>query len=130
MLGAIFTFLLSPFGMVTEQPASCRFAPVEGGREIAVTLHSEGPTLELVRVGGAVVAIDGARLEARVRSNTATKARDVLISTRDAGGHMIILALNESGQALLVRERPDGNAEKRIGHCAAGGATMRAWFHQ
>lgn len=125
LLGGVFGFMLAPFVATGDMPATCSFTPrLSGGAPVSVTIQPGRSDI----ASNAVLNLDGADLEARVRQNGATRARDVLIMASDGEGRRIVLALNETGQALLVREMPPGPAEQFVGRCGMDRADLRAWF--
>lgn len=129
MYGTVLSFMLSPFAATGDLPAACSFAaPAADPSALVVTLHPRHPAPGPSRERRAALSIDGTLFDAEVRPNPATDARDVLITTADAAGRRIVLALNETGRALLLRETGDGPAERHDGHCGTGGPGIRAWF--
>jgi hypothetical protein len=130
MLQAILALALTPMIATAELPATCSFPSAQDAEtDVGVTLTPTRPAFELLRRDGAIIAIDGDEFHGNVRVNGATKARDVLVTLHDEAGRKIVLAVHESGSALLVREMASGSVEERQGKCGLGGEQVRRWFN-
>ncbi len=127
MYGMILSLMLSPFVATGDLPAACSFGDT-AAVALSVTLHPRHPAPVPGGERRAAVTIDGTLFDAEVQRNPSTEARDILVLAADAAGRRIVLALNETGRALLVRETAEGPAERHVGHCGTGGPGIRAWF--
>ncbi len=126
MLGAVLTLMLTPFMSTADIPSSCSFAAaVENDSSYSITLY---PVARFSKTSSVVIGLEGVHLTAQVKTNWKTPSRDVLIVSRDREGRRLVVALQDTGTALLLRELIDGPVERLTGHCSPGGQSVRRWF--